>query len=86
MHVLRRNDYVYDYDVIMQRNGDRDRLRMFKWSVVWKIDRAWLDQGEILVNSKFHFRTVPPGKEKLLNTFKVLQYSRVQYNNVSKIA
>ena len=48
MHVLRRNDYVYDYDV-MQRNGDRDRLRMFKWSVVWKIDRAWLDQGEILV-------------------------------------
>ena len=50
MHVLRRNDYVYDYDV-MQRNGDRDRLRMFKWSVVWKIDRAWLDQGEILVCS-----------------------------------
>ena len=46
---------VYDYDVIMQRNGDRDRLRMFKWSVVWKIDRVWLNQGEILVRNKIPF-------------------------------
>ena len=28
-------------------------LRMFKWSVVWKIDRAWLNQGEILVRIVF---------------------------------
>ena len=48
MHVLCRNDNVYDYDV-MQRNGDM--LRMFKWSVVQKIDRAWLDQGKILLDN-----------------------------------